>query len=107
MTTTPLRQVKARRLTSSSREEVVALSAEQQAGAAGAAVQSSGRRGRIVSGFGSERIDDIREDEERVGADARERAARRREEGTRGRMTGFDGGDIDRSAGGAWHLGRR
>ena len=78
MTTTPLRQVKAPRLTSSSAEAVVAASAEQQAGAVGAAVHGSGRRGRIVSGFGSERTEDIREDEERVGAEARERAARRR-----------------------------
>jgi hypothetical protein len=30
----------------------------------------------------------------------------RREEGTRGRMRDFDNQDLDRSAGGAWHLGR-
>ena len=62
---------------------------------------------RVVSGFGAERIEDVRAHGERVEAEALARAARRREEGTRGRMTGFNGADVDRGAGGAWHLGRR
>ena len=65
------------------------------------------RAARVVSGFGAERVDDLRAHGERVEAEALDRAAWRREEGARGRVTGFDGVDVDRSAGGAWHIGRR
>ena len=40
-------------------------------------------------------------------AEGARRGDARRNEGTRGRMTVFSGGDLDRGAGGAWHAGRR
>ena len=68
-----------------------------------------GRAGgpRIVTGFGSERVEDVVLQEEVRESEAMVRAARRREEGSRGRMTGFSGEDLDRAAGGAWRAGRR
>ena len=68
-----------------------------------------GRAGglRIVTGFGGERVGDVVSQEEVRESEALVRAARRREEGIRGRMTGFDGEDLDRGAGGAWRAGRR
>ena len=62
---------------------------------------------RIVTGFGSERIDNVADDERRRVAEGVRRAARRREEGTRGPVTGLDGQDMDRAAGGPWSAGRR
>ena len=62
---------------------------------------------RVVSGFGSERVEDVAAHEERRDAGAMVRAARRRADGTRGRMTGFGGEDLDRAAGGPWQAGRR
>lgn len=62
---------------------------------------------RIVTGFGSERIEDVAADERRRVAEGAQRGDRRRETGTRGRMTTSGGEDLDRSAGGAWHAGRR
>ena len=76
-------------------------------GRASNSAQAPARGARVVSGFGAERIEDVRAHGERVEAEALVRAARRREEGTRARATGFDGEDIDRGAGGAWHAGRR
>ena len=76
-------------------------------GKASTSAQAPARGARVVSGFGAERIEDVRAHGERVEAEALVRAARRREEGTRGRATGFDGEDIDRGTGGAWHAGRR
>ena len=69
------------------------------------ATRASGAR--VVSGFGDERVDDVAAHEERMDAGAIVRAARRRAEGTRGRMTGFSGEDLDRAAGGPWQAGRR
>ncbi len=69
---------------------------------------SSGRRGRIVAGFGEGRVDDVVADERSRIAEGARRGDKRREEGQRGRVVHFmSGADIDRSAGGAWHLGRR
>ena len=64
-------------------------------------------RPRIVIGFGSERIDDEVAGEARRVEGGVHRAARRREEGERGRMHDWDNNDLDRGAGGAWHAGRR
>ena len=62
---------------------------------------------RIVMGFGDERIDDVRAYEANMEADALDRHEHRVNEGDRGRMRDADGRDLDRSAGGAWHAGRR
>ena len=64
-------------------------------------------RPRVVTGFGMERVDDVLEDERRRISEGAERGDRRREAGDRGRMRDLHGGDLDRSAGGAWHAGRR
>ena len=69
--------------------------------------EQRGGGGRIVSGFGSERIDDVAGDVQRRIEEGARRGTERRNAGERGRMTGFDGQDLDRSAGGAWHAGRR
>ena len=68
-----------------------------------------GRAGgpRIVSGFGRERVDDGVSQEQLREHEAMVRAARRSAEGTRGRMTGYSGEDLDRAAGGPWQAGRR
>ena len=64
-------------------------------------------RPRIVTGFGEERVDDVAADEAlRLEAGVR-RAARRRDEGERGRVRDWDDNDLDRSTGAAWHAGRR
>ena len=62
---------------------------------------------RIVTGFGSERVEDLVADERRREAEGARRGVARREEGTRGRMTSFGGEDLDRAAGGPWQAGRR
>ena len=62
---------------------------------------------RIVSGFGRERVDDVVSQEQLREHEAMVRASRRSAEGTRGRMTGFSGEDLDRAAGGPWQAGRR
>ena len=62
---------------------------------------------RIVSGFGRERIEDVASHGRRLDRETLARAASRRAEGSRGRMTGFDGEDLDRAAGGPWQAGRR
>ena len=67
----------------------------------------SGGAGRIVSGFGAERVDDVAADLRRSEADGAQRARQRREEGTRGRMTDASGRNLDRGSGGAWHTGRQ
>ena len=78
----------------------------------GALVQSTAGQTRasrgscIVSGFGAERVVDIASHERRRDAEALGRAHRRREEFTRGRMTTFNGEDLDRSAGGPWRANR-
>ena len=69
--------------------------------------RAPGARSRIVTGFGSERVDDVTADEARRIADGVRRGVQRRETGSRGRMTDYSGADLDRSAGGAWHVGRR
>ena len=62
--------------------------------------------GRIVSGFGAERVDNLAADERQRSAAGAQRGDRRSELGLRGRMTDLSGADLDRSAGGAWHTGR-
>ena len=69
---------------------------------------TAGRRhGVIVTGFDSERIDDVAADETRRIAEGARRGDQRRREGTRGRLTDRTGADLDRGEGGAWHAGRR
>jgi hypothetical protein len=63
-------------------------------------------RALIVHGFGSERVDDVAADEAQRIADGLARGRRRVEDGTRGRARDFQNNDLDRGAGGAWHLGR-
>ena len=75
--------------------------------AAGPEVASRAGGPHIVSGFGRERIEDVASHGQRLEGEALARAASRRAEGSRGRMTGFDGGDLDRAAGGPWQAGRR
>ena len=65
------------------------------------------RRRGIVTGFGAERSEDALGDQAQLEAEALRRAVQRRDEGTRGRVRDFRGDDLDRSAGGAWHLGKR
>ena len=65
------------------------------------------RRRGVVSGFGAERTEDALGDHERRDREAMSRARVRREDGLRGQARDFQGNDLDRSAGGAWSLGRR
>ena len=76
------------------------------AGAAGRGVAARGRRGggRVVSGFGAERVEDVRALEERLDDEACDRQRQRREEGERGRMVDFRGQELDRNEGGAFSL---
>ena len=62
---------------------------------------------RIVMGFGDERIDDVRVHDANMEADALHRHEHRVNEGDRGRMRDADNRDLDRSAGGPWHAGKR
>ena len=64
------------------------------------------RRG-VASGFGAERTEDALGDVRRAEQRACHRAAQRREGGKRGRMRDFNNQDLGRSAGGAWHMGKR
>jgi len=68
---------------------------------------ASSSTARVVSGFGSERREDVVADRQQLEADMVERARHRREQGMRGRVRDFQGRDVDRSGGGAWHAGRR
>ena len=92
------------------------LSAAEVDGGAGVShepgdVSASGsapaRRRGVVSGFGAERTDDALGDQAQRDREALSRARVRREDGLRGRARDFQGNDLDRSAGGAWSLGRR
>ena len=65
------------------------------------------KRPRIVTGFGRERVDDVSAHEARISRDENQRAKQRYEGGLRGRMRDWDGNDLDRSEGGAWHAGKR
>ena len=65
------------------------------------------RRQGVVSGFGAERTDDALGDQAQRDREALSRARARRDDGVRGRVRDFQGNDLDRSAGGAWSLGRR
>ena len=62
---------------------------------------------RIVTGFGRERVEDVAQHARRMDSEGVRRGVRRRDEGTRGRMTGFGGEDLDRAVGRAWQLGSR
>jgi hypothetical protein len=72
-----------------------------------AASSSSGGRGRIVSGFGEEREDDVTAAAASRDTEQLLRAKERNREGTRGDMVGFDGQQLSRSAGGAWYLSKK
>ena len=63
--------------------------------------------GRIVSGFGDERVDDVAAHERRRMAEGALRGDYRRNEYSRGQMITYGGEELDRSKGGAWHIGRR
>ena len=76
------------------------------AAGSGVAARSRGR-GRVVSGFGKERVEDVRALEERREVEACDRQKQRREEGARGRMVDFEGRELDRSEGGAFSLKKR
>ena len=77
------------------------------ASAAASRPQARSSRARIATGFGSEHCADWRAEESRREAAGVARGVGRREGGLRGRMTDMSGADLDRSAGGAWHAGRR
>ncbi len=72
--------------------------------ASSSAPASSG--GRIVSGFGAERVEDV--DAQRRARDAQmaQTAAARAEDGSRGRAVDMHGNELDRSEGAAWQAGR-
>ena len=71
------------------------------------ASSSSGGRGRIVSGFGEEREDDVKAVSARRDREQLLRARERDREGTRGDMVGFEGQQLSRNAGGAWYFGKK
>eukprot|EP00929_Paragymnodinium_shiwhaense_P059779 TRINITY_DN29917_c0_g1_i2.p1 TRINITY_DN29917_c0_g1~~TRINITY_DN29917_c0_g1_i2.p1 ORF type:complete len:1325 (+),score=323.59 TRINITY_DN29917_c0_g1_i2:71-4045(+) len=79
----------------------------RQRSPASAAAAVSPQRPRIVSGFGSERVDDVAADEARRMREGASRGDWRRQEGLRGRMIDMSGQDLDRAAGGAFSVGRR
>ena len=81
--------------------------AARAVGVVGQAPVAASGGARIVTGFGNDRVEDVAADERRRVADGAQRGSQRREDGTRGRMTTFGGVDLDRSAGGAWHAGRK
>ena len=72
-----------------------------------AAPQTRSGQARIATGFGSEHYADWRAEGQRREAENVARGVVRRDEGLVGRMTDLSGADLDRSAGGAWHVGRR
>ena len=74
--------------------------------AGGGVVARGGGRGRAVSGFGEERVDDVQALEELREGEACARQRRRRQEGARGRMVDFGGREMDRNEGGAFSLKR-
>ena len=57
------------------------------------------QRGRIVSGFGNERSEDVVADRARLDAEMLARQSHRNKEGERGPLTDKTGKDIGRSAG--------
>ena len=57
------------------------------------------QRGRIVSGFGNERSEDVVADRARLDAEMLARQSHRNKEGERGRLTDKTGKDVGRSAG--------
>ena len=77
------------------------------AGAGGfGARRGRGGRGRVVTGFGEERVEDVEELVARREGEAVARHRERAQEGLRGRAVDFEGRDLDRGAGGAFRLGR-
>ena len=71
--------------------------AEQRASRSGNGADAPGvRRGRIVHGFGRDRVEDVAAEERRLIAEGARRGDARRNEGTRGRVTNMRGEDIDR-----------
>ena len=69
----------------------------------GVAARSRGG-GRVVSGFGEERVEDVRALEEQRDEEACDRQRHRMEEGTRGRMVDLEGRALERNEGGAFSL---
>ena len=59
-------------------------------------------RGRVVTGFGSERVEDVRAQEEERDRESYQRQRDRNEEFARGRVRDFEGRDLDRSEGSAF-----
>jgi len=72
---------------------------------AGGPLETSTRSARIVSGFGTERCEDVDVRRRQLDQDALQRASVRQEEWQRGRARDMQDRDLDRSAGGAWHAG--
>ena len=71
---------------------------QQESGSSNGADAAGVRRGRIVTGFGPDRVEDIAAKERRLIAEGARRGDERRNEGTRGRVTNLRGEDIDRGA---------
>ena len=59
-------------------------------------------RGRVVTGFGSERVEDVRAQEEERDRESYQRQRDRNEEFAKGRVRDFEGRDLDRSEGSAF-----
>ena len=59
-------------------------------------------RGRVVTGFGSERVEDVRAQEEERDRESYQRQRDRNEEFVRGRVRDFEGRDLDRGEGSAF-----
>ena len=79
------------------------LAAGRGAEVSGGAARGLGR-GRVVSGFGDERVEDLRAQGEQRDAEACDRQRLRREQGERGDVVEFGGRPLDRSEGGAFSL---
>ncbi len=64
-------------------------------------------RGRIVSGFGAERVDDVDAQRRTLDAQMAKTASARAKDGSRGRAVDMQGNDLDRGEGVGWRSGRR
>ena len=60
-----------------------------------------------IGGMDVEEYMTLKQHEQLRENEAMARASRRNAEGSRGRMIGFSGEDLDRAAGGPWQAGRR
>ena len=82
------------------------MAAERGAEAFGGAARGLGR-GRVVSGFGEERVEDVRAQAEQRDVEALDRHRHRSEQGERGDVVDFQGRPLDRSDGGAFSLKKK